>query len=208
MKLFLASAFNQVASQFEQKMKNVLKGKKVIFIANPADTYKGDKWWVKIDRDVFEKLGYEIFDCDLRSISMEEFSQRLIESDVIHVCGGSVFYTISLMREKGFDKPIKEFVRDDKIVYSGTSAGSMIVSTDLSLDKLDLEEKEFVAKIDDFSGLGLVKFLIMPHANNKDFTDGDAELVRHLPEYSQPLIFLYDHQAVWVGNDKFEIVSV
>ena len=207
MKLFLASAFDQTATLLGPKLQKDLKGKKVIFIANPADSYEGDKWWVKIDRDAFIKLGCDIVEVDFRVISIEEFKKCLEESDIIHICGGSVFYTMLLLREKGFDKLITEFVRGNKIIYSGTSAGSMIVSVDLSLDALDPDEKKFIDKTKDYSGFGLVDFLIMPHANNEDFADGNAKTIKQLPKYSKSVIFLYDNQVVWVDDNKLEILS-
>lgn len=208
MKLFLASAFDQVASLLEKKLQKNIKGNKVIFIANPADNHQGDKWWVKIDHDAYEDLGCEVIDTDLRTVPLDDFEKLLETSDIIHICGGSVFYALGLMREKGFDGLIVDSVRKEKIVYAGTSAGSMIVAGDLSLDAQDPDEKQFVEKMTDFSGLGLVDFLIMPHANNADFAAGNLEAVKLLPKYSQPLIFLYDNQAVWVGENKFEILSI
>jgi len=67
----------------------------------------------------------------------------LKESDIIHFCGGSVIYLICLIKERGFDKLIVEYVKKDKIIYTGTSAGSMIVADDLTIDAYDPDEKEF-----------------------------------------------------------------
>ncbi|MEI8123919.1 MAG: Type 1 glutamine amidotransferase-like domain-containing protein, partial [bacterium] len=126
-----------------------------------------------------------------------------------HFCGGSVLYLINLLREKGFDKLIIDFVRKDRIIYTGTSAGSMIVAEDLKLSYYDPEETEYidVKKMKDFSGLKFVNFLIIPHTNNKDFSKGNVEMVKYLSKFSQSLIFIYDNQAVWVEDDKFEILG-
>ncbi len=142
MKLFLASSFAQTSKLLEQRLQKPIKGKKIVFIANPADYSTGDKWWIKADRDAFIKLGCNVIDVDLRTISDKDLKKYLETSDIIHLCGGSVFYTILLIKEKGFDNMIKEFIEKDKIIYSGTSAGSMIVSEDLSLDASDPEEKQ------------------------------------------------------------------
>ena len=206
MKLFLASAFDQVAELFEKRVQK-LKGKKVIFIENPADIYNNDKWWVKLDREAFIRLGSIVINVDLRDIAMDEFKKILAEADIIHICGGSVFYTMSLLKEKGFDKIIADFVKENKLIYTGTSAGSMIVADNLSLDSHDPDEKQFVEKLKDFLGLGLVNFLIIPHANNKDFTDNNIEIIKNLTKFSQPVIFLYDTQAVLVENSKIEIIG-
>ncbi len=209
MKLFLASSFDQTASLLKKKLNNKVKGKKVIFIANASDTHKGDTWWVRIDREAFIKLGCKTIDVDLRSVSKTDFDKLLKTSDIVHFCGGSVLYLINLLKEKGFDKLVIDLVKKGKIIYTGTSAGSMIPAKDLKLSYYDPEEKEYidVEKMKDFSGLGLVNFLIIPHTNNKDFTKGNVEMVKFLPKFSQPLIFIYDNQAVWVEDDKFEILS-
>ncbi len=207
MKLFLASSFDKTAHLFEQKLQTPLKGKKVIFIANASDNTPGDKWWITSDREAFTKLGALIIDTDLRSISKENFLILLETSDIIHFCGGSVLYTIKLLKDGGFDCLITDFVRTNKIIYTGTSAGSMIVSKDLSLSIFDPEEKPFLDKMKDFSGLSLVEFLIMPHANNADFAEEHSKIIKELPNFTMPVIFIHDHQAVWLEDKKFEIVS-
>lgn len=208
MKLFLASSFDKTAELLKGRIKG-LKGKKVIFIANAADNDVGDKWWVKSDRDAFSKFGSKITDVDLRDINKEDFTKLLRESDIIHFCGGSVIYLICLIKERGFDKLIVEYVKKDKIIYTGTSAGSMIVANDLTIDAYDPDEKEFVDRMKDNSGLSLVNFLIIPHTNSKDFAKGNSKMVSELPEIEscQSLIFIYDNQAVWVEDNKFEILS-
>lgn len=209
MKLFLASSFVETAKLLKTKLGKI-KDKKVVFIANAADNDKGDKWWVRYDRNAFIKLGCKTTDVDLRNIDKKDFIKLLDESDIIHFCGGSVIYLICLIKEKGFAKLITDYVKKGKLVYTGTSAGSMIVADDLTIDSYDPDEKEFVDRMKDNSGLGLVNFLIIPHTNSKDFAKGNAKMVTELPEMDthQSLIFIYDNQAVWVEDGKMEIVSV
>ncbi len=209
MKLFLASAFDKTAKLFKDKVPGGTQGKKVIFIANAADKIKGDKWWLKLDHEAFVKLGCEVVGIDLRDITKLDFTKALEESDIIHFCGGSVIYLIWLIRERGLDKLLTDYVKKEEIIYTGTSAGSMIMAQDMTLCAFDPEEKEFVDKMKDKSGLGWINFMIMPHANNKEMAPGNALMVSELPEIetTQPLIFIYDNQAVWVVDDKFEIIS-
>jgi dipeptidase E len=207
MKLFLASAFDQSLSSFK-KIFGSEKNRKVIFIANAADNDKGNKWWIKNDRDAFLKLGCNPIDVDLRKITKKDFSKLLKEADIIHFCGGSVIYLICIIKERGFVKLITDAVRKSKIIYTGTSAGSMIVAEDLTIDAYDPDEKEFVARMKDNSGLGLTNFLIIPHTNSKDFAKGNSKMVSELPEIDskQPLIFIYDGQAVLVDNKGIKII--
>ena len=208
MKLFLASSFDKTASLLAKNCGEI-KDKNVIFIANAADTHKGDTWWIDTDRQAFIKLGCKVNDVDLRVITKNDLEKLLKEYDIIHFCGGSVLYLINLLRGRAFDKLITNFVRKNEIIYTGTSAGSMIAAKDLKLSYFDPEEKEYidVEKIKDFSGLNLVNFLIVPHTNNEDFSKGNIEMVRNLPKFSQPLVFIYDNQAVFVEDNKFEILS-
>ncbi len=210
MKLFLASSFDQSILSFK-KIFGSKKGRKVIFIANAADTHTGDMWWIDADRQAFLKLGCKVIDTDLRIVPKKDFEKTLRESDIIHFCGGSVLYLIDLLRKKGFDKLVTNFVKKGRIIYTGTSAGSMIVAEDLILSYSDPEEKEYidVEKIKDFSGLKLVNFLIIPHTNNKDFTGGNSKMVSELPDIKskQPLIFIYDSQAVLVNDQGIRIVT-
>ncbi|HEY4496001.1 MAG TPA: Type 1 glutamine amidotransferase-like domain-containing protein [Candidatus Paceibacterota bacterium] len=207
MKLFLASANNSL-SLIAKRLPKKGKGVKVLFIANASDNYSGDRWWIEADRNAFKKIGCEIIEVDLRKTNEKGFVNLLKTAQVIHFCGGSVLYLTSLIRERKLEKSLIKNVKQGKIVYSGTSAGSMITSSDLRLSSYDDEDKEYAEKMKDFSGLGLVNFLIIPHTNNKDFVKSNIQMVEHLSENLQPLIFINDNQVVWVENDNFSILSV
>ena len=205
MRLFLASSINKTAKLIPEftKVKNGI----VLFVANASDCDIGDKWWIDADREALKEVGFTIKDIDLRNISKENFEIELNNSDIIHFCGGSVLYLISLLRQKGFDNALIDAVRNNKIIYSGTSAGSMITAADLSLSAFDPEEPEDYKKEQNYLGLGLVNFLIIPHCNSKDFTGSNQKMVKEVPNFSQPLIFIYDNQAVFVQDDNFKIIS-
>jgi peptidase E len=206
MKLFLASgsdALAQISRYFSAKKATVL------FIANAADNDPEPHWWVESDREQFKKIGYEINEIDLRNISKEDFVQQLENSDIVHFCGGSTLYLINLLRKRSLDVPLVESVKSDKVLYSGASAGSMIAAGDLSLCRKDDEEKEAIAQgATDFKGLGLVNFLVLPHCNNEHFAKSNSRMVAGLVEVGQPIIAIRDSQAIWVENEKFQIVEV
>jgi dipeptidase E len=209
MKLFLASSLNQSISFLVPKLSKPASGLKVLFIANPADPYKNDKWWIKVDRDAFMQIGCEVIDADLRVISEQEFISKIKQADILHICGGSVLYILQLLKKNNFGKIIIDQVKSGQIIYTGSSAGSMIAAEDLSLSKYDPEEAEFVdlKKIEDFSGLGLVNFSILPHCNSRDFVEGNKKMMEYLPDNKEPQILINDNQAVWVEDDKFQIVT-
>ncbi len=208
MKLFLASSLDKSISLLDSNFH--IRGKKVLFIANAADNHVGDAWWVKADRDAFAKYNSTVVDIDLRLVDKEVFEKEINDSEIIHFCGGSVLYLISLIRKRGFDGVICKAVLENRIIYTGTSAGSMIVSSNVSLSAFDPEEQEYIGKekITDFRGLGFVNFFVIPHSNNKDFIKANVEMVKALPEYKIPLIFICDSQTILVEGESIKILSV
>lgn len=207
MKLFLTSSLDKTLELLPKKLSGPLSGKKVLFIANASDNAIGDKWWIDLDRKAFERSECVISDIDLRNISVHDFAVELTKHDIVHFCGGSVLYLASLMRRGGFVDALIDSVRGEDILYTGTSAGSMVAAKDLSLNRWDPEEQAYVVGMEDFSGIGLVNFLILPHSNSKDFVESNLRMVEKLPEYNQAVVVLYDNQAIWVEDTKLEILS-
>jgi len=210
MKLFLASSLDKTLHLLAGIAGIVPSETKVAFIANAADPYTGDKqWgekiWVKDDKKKFQELGYIVSDIDLEDMDADLLEESLVEFDIIHICGGNALYFIRLLQRKGLSEIFKKIIIEK--IYTGTSAGSMIAAPSLEIEKYSDEAKpEILAELENFKGLGLVDFLIMPHSNNKDFKEDFTRYIDHLSEYKDPLIFLYDNQVVWVEDGSMKIL--
>ena len=206
MKLFLASSVDKTLSKLETLCPGI--GKNVLFIANAADPYK-DTYWVDWDRDAFKKLGYALTEIDLRKTTADQFANQLATADILHLCGGSVSYLGWILRDKGLDALIVESVRNEKVVYTGTSAGSMIVSKDIAMFSYDNEEeKEYVEKGFNKKGLDLVPWTIAPHSNSQDFVPSHQKVVQELVTNPTAVFLLHDNQALWVEDDAVKFVEV
>ena len=208
MKLFLASSLDKTISLFQQKWTKSPEDTNVLFISNAADPYLTDKFWIRWDREAFGKLGFKITEIDLRETTKEKFAECLATADILHMCGGSVLYLISLIKKQDLQSTIIDAVKNNRVLYSGTSAGSMIVSEKLDLCTFDQEELNFVKGMTDFPGLGFVNFLILPHCNQEMFVESNKKMIEHLPECPQVLMCIQDSQVVWVEDGKMEILSV
>jgi dipeptidase E len=207
MNLFLASSIGKTLSL----LKPLLNGRpatKVAFIANASDSAKEEAWWVSNDREKFNELGYKTTDVDLRTITAEELLQTLKDVDILHVAGGSVFYLISLIKKRGFEAILTDAIKKGSVIYTGTSAGAMIMGPSIAMFGFDEEEKPFLADVPNQKGLGLINFSIMPHSNNAEFVSEFNKVVEKLPIHTEPLLFIQDTQAVWVEDDVFKIVSI
>src|SRR3989338_4328649 len=117
MKLFLASSLDKTLSLLLPKLAKPIEETKVLFVANAADPYK-DKWWEDLDRKAFAKAGFQLTAIELGKVSDSEFTQYIAKADILHICGGSVFYLLSLLKQKGFDRVIIDSVRNSKILYT------------------------------------------------------------------------------------------
>lgn len=204
MKLFLASAIHQTLPLLKTMLPNI--GNKVLFVENAADSHD-DQWFVDIDRKAFIEQGYQLTKVDLRETSSEQLSDLIAKSDILHICGGSVYYLMSLIREKGLDNVIKQSILDEKIIYTGTSAGSIIVSKNIKPFSYDKEETPYINKVPDHKALGIIDFGIMPHINSTDFIEENKKVVEHMPKDLEPLFFITDEQAIWIENDCMKFLS-
>jgi peptidase E len=156
----------------------------------------------------FIDAGYAVTDLDLRNTNEPTFKELLTQTDVLHVCGGSVSYLGWLLKEKNVTASLLEAVMSDNVVYTGTSAGSMIVSKDLAMFSYDdREEKEYVEKGFDKKGLGLIPWTIAPHSDSQDFTESHKRVIDELVTNPTAVVLLHDNQALWVENDAVRFLS-
>lgn len=205
MKLFLASSLDKTISLFGKLFP--AGGKKVLFVSNAADLFD-DKWWIELDRKAFVRLGYALTEKDLKNLDSDEFAKTLESVDIIHFCGGSVLYLLSLLKQKQFLPILKQAIQTEEVIYTGTSAGSIIVSKDVSLYEFDEEEASLNKNFKDFGGMALVNFLIIPHCNNPEYIESNVQLMEHIPDCQSPVIMLRDNQAVLVHDADIKFVSV
>lgn len=92
-------------------------------------------------------------------------------------------------------------------MYTGTSAGSIVMAPSVNLYRYEAGEERFVAETDDFSGLGLVNILIVPHANKEKHTEDNQNIIRHVSKQSLPVLLLHDNQALWIEDERMELSS-
>ncbi len=166
MKLFLASSLDKTLPLLLERIEKSAKELKVLFVANASDPLE-NAWWVDLDRDAFKSAGFNIIEIDLRKVSVEEFARQIEEVDILHVCGGSVLYILWLLRKKEIFDIILNVVNQEKVLYTGTSAGSIIAAPSVQLYSYDPEEREAAKELQDFTGFGFVPFLIKPYMPKK-----------------------------------------
>lgn len=205
MKMFIASTFSDTVNLFVGK---VGTGLSVLFVDNPSDPYK-NKYWVNKDRKSFMNNGFYVEDLDLRAITNIRLKKELSEYDIIHFCGGSAVYILKLLKNSGMDIIIHDAVKKGEIIYTGTSAGSMITAPDISFCADDEDEKEamMVGKLKNMKSLGLQPFYIMCHCQEKYYIPSTKKAMNRLPKNKIPIMFLNDNMALWIENNKIEFLK-
>jgi dipeptidase E len=203
MRLFIASTFADSVKQFYERQ----HGGKVLFCSNPADPFK-TKYWVKKDYKAFVDYGFDVTSIDLRTIDANDLREKLNRYQIFFISGGSAVYIIDLLHKKKMDSVIVDAIRDG-LLYTGTSAGSMIMAPDISLcaDDEDEQEAKQVGKVKNLKGLGLIPFYLMCHCQEKYYVPSTKRAINRLPKNKLPILFLNDGMAVWVHNSHMEIVG-
>jgi peptidase E len=131
MHLFLASAFDKTISKFLEVSKIDPSKSKVAFVADASDVYESeDKWWVENDRKAFVDAGFAVED-----VKLEHLASVIDQFDILHLCGGSTLYLAYLMHKHNLIEFIREQVLSGKIIFTGTSAGSMVAAPSVALEK-------------------------------------------------------------------------
>ena len=112
------------------------------------------------------KMGFKVFNVDIKNKIYEELDQELSKSDIIFVGGGNTSYLLQKTLESGFDKIVKNHVSKGKW-YIGSSAGSILAgpSTEPFWGKDERQDLPPDFKMHSFQALNLVDFVILPHGN-------------------------------------------
>lgn len=104
-----------------------------------------------IDLDVYFELDKEW---------KPELLELLLACDAIHLSGGNTYYFLHWLRRRNMMDTLVEYVVQGGVLI-GVSAGSILMTPDISTSALCGDE--VIEGETDFSGLGLVDFLFVPH---------------------------------------------
>lgn len=119
------------------------------------------------------------------------------ECDYFYVTEGNTFEVLSLLRERGLDKVIKDaFKNSSNKVYIGASAGAMISGE--SIEEAGSFDRNFV-QMSDYKGLCLYDGVIIPH-----YTKG--ELKQYIK--NSPGIEKKYKKIISVANEKCVVLEV
>lgn len=204
MKLLLTSAgiTNQsIANELVRLVGKDPSEIKIGFIPTAANVEEGNKDWFINQFNNLIKYGFTWIDIIDISASGTDWQNRLVDVDVILVCGGNTFHLLDQVRKTGFDNWLKENL--DKKIYVGISAGSIITAPTIAIAGIDNGDVN-IPGIEDLTGLTMINFEVSPHTPENVSHEANK---KYRETIQNELYAFDDNTAVSVEETTLKVVS-
>ena len=179
------------------------ESKKILFIptATNVDEYKK---YIHLTQKAFEDFGYEVENFDVSVFSEEIAKEKLSEAKIVFISGGNTFYLLQELKRKNLITYLKERI-ENGLLYIGESAGSVIAAPDIEYASV-IDDKTVATELDDYIGLNLVDFYIVPHFEEEPFVESSRNTVE-LYKDKLDLKLINNKEAILVENNNFTIIK-
>ena len=179
------------------------ESKKILFIptATNVDEYKK---YIHLTQKAFEDFGYEVENFDVSVFSEEIAKEKLSEAKIVFISGGNTFYLLQELKRKNLITYLKERI-ENGLLYIGESAGSVIAAPDIEYASV-IDDKTVATELDDYTGLNLVDFYIVPHFEEEPFVKSSRNTVE-LYKDKLDLKLINNKEAILVENNNFTIIK-
>ena len=179
------------------------ESKKILFIptATNVDEYKK---YIHLTQKAFEDFGYEVENFDVSIFSEEIAKEKLSEAKTVFISGGNTFYLLQELKRKNLIPYLKERI-ENGLLYIGESAGSVIAAPDIEYASI-VDDKTLATELDDYTGLNLIDFYIVPHFEEEPFVESSRNTVE-LYKDKLDLKLINNKEAILVENNNFTIIK-
>lgn len=208
MKLLLCSEGFRTPNTVQACVELVGKPQDQISIAVINEAYAvedGDKYWV-IDtlNDVARNFTGGIDILNLLALPLKKVEEKIMRRDAMFVVGGSTDYLMHVFNRTGFSSLLPTLL--EKVVYIGSSAGSMVMGERLPVKAHDiLYGDEETYGIENY--LQFVPKVIIPHLDSPYFA-GRSELLPKAAKYHQGVVCgLTDDSALVVNGTEQTVIG-
>ena len=179
------------------------ESKEILFIptATNVDEYKK---YIHLTQKAFEDFGYEVENFDISIFSEEIAKEKLSQAKIVFISGGNTFYLLQELKRKNLTSYLKERI-ENGLLYIGESAGSVIAAPDIEYASI-VDDKTLATELDDYTGLNLVDFYIVPHFEEEPFVESSRNTVE-LYKDKLNLKLINNKEAILVENNNFTIIK-
>lgn len=202
MKLLLTSTVQFFAPKLSELLDDDLANKNVLCIPTAAYAEEGYERWLTPELEAIRSLVQRFTEFDITNKTPSDFHAALEGIDILYVTGGNTYCLLETMNKIGFKDILVPFLKAGGL-YLGSSAGSIVTGPDISFVG-DIDDP-LQSSLRDFTAMGLVGFLIMPHMDQESF---NVEARRAITSYNGPhqIIALNDDQAILVEDGTIKLV--
>ena len=179
------------------------ESKKILFIPTAANVEEYKKY-MHLTQKAFEDFGYEVENFDVSVFSEEIAKEKLSEAKIVFISGGNTFYLLQELKRKNLITYLKERI-ENGLLYIGESAGSVIAAPDIEYASI-VDDKTLATELEDYTGLNLVDFYIVPHFEEEPFVESSRNTVE-LYKDKLDLKLINNKEAILVENNNFTIIK-
>lgn len=201
-RLFLASAFGDVAEKLPWGLLDRAANLRVGFVTTAANPYSTAPYQEK-DKKKLQEQGFTVVDIDIEGKDREALRIIFKDIDVMFVAGGNTLYLLYCSRQSGFDALVREFVDSGK-VYIGSSAGSIIMGP--TKEPADPEQLAMVPGPVSCEAFHIINTRILPHTCG-EYDWGNEKIKEEFSGRGYPILLLTDKQALIVEGDTETIIE-
>ena len=179
------------------------ESKKILFIPTAANVEEYKKY-MHLTQKAFEDFGYKVENFDVSIFSEEIVKEKLSEAKIVFISGGNTFYLLQELKRKNLITYLKERI-ENGMLYIGESAGSVIAAPDIEYASV-IDDETVATELDDYAGLNLVDFYIVPHFEEEPFVESSRNTVE-LYKDKLDLKLINNKEAILVENNNFTILK-
>lgn len=202
-RLLLCSTFAGLGDRIDAATGLSLETSSVLCI--PTAAYAEDNHdWLKEAIAPVRNRACSFIEFDIAGKSFEEVLRAVEGIDAVFVTGGNTYVLLEMMQKCRFGEIIREKLSVGGS-YLGCSAGAILACP--RIDYIGDMDDPGKANLSDFSGLGLVDFLIMPHSDDARYGPKRKERIRMLQSGSEIIVSLRDDQGLYVCGNSMEVLS-
>lgn len=205
MKRLLLSSASRGISALPLAADRDVAGLRFAFVPTAAGPDGTSKPWVQADLRELTALGCLASTLDLGVVGPDEVEAALAAADGVFLCGGNAYLLLWHAQRSGFAEQVVPLVERGRLLYAGTSAGSLLAGPDL-WPAASEDNRAAVPELASSEALGLVGFSVLPHDQDAESRAYHDSAVAAGAAFE--LVRLTDEQAVVVHGDAAEVVSV
>ena len=213
MRLYLSSA--GLGDHVEVLRDLMRGGNKLLYISNAQDDWSAlDKQQHVAEKlEEYRLLGFDARELDLRQYfagNLEALKDQLADCDLVWCGGGNTFLLRRALSYSGLDGLLGQGLAQDRFVYGGSSAGSIIPTpslrgTENGDDPLSVPEQYKPEII--WEGLGLIQEQIVPHYQSDWFAAEAQGMIDYFEKAGTSYRALRDGQVYMVDGSQERLLG-